>query len=143
MGIRIKISADINPTEDEEKVLHTIKNLIGTHKKIDAKILERINKKEINLEGGLELLGNLKREITIRQLQPLVRAILFRNKRETTSFILLNKQALYANHIVICDSPSESPLGPIKIEINGDKEEDLKLAIYWLTEDSDLIRISL
>lgn len=143
MGIRIKISADINPTEDDEKVLLAIRNLIGNRKDINVMILEKTNKKEINLHGGLELLDNLRREIITRQLQPLVRAILFRNKRETTSFILLNKQALYANHIVICDSSSESPLGPVKIEINGDKEEDLILAIYWLTEDINFMKISL
>ncbi len=142
MGIRIRITADINPTESEEKVVRAIKNLIGNQEKIAIEIVDKDAKKVAIVNGELNLLSYLKQKILIKQIQPLVRIILFRNKRETTSYILLNKQAAYADRIVVCESQYESPLGPIKIEIIGDEEEDLDLAIYWLTEDVERVYVS-
>ncbi len=142
MNIHIIITATVNPTENEDKVLHAIRNLVDGHGNIKIKVLG-IAKKEIIVDGGPELLSNLKHEISVRQIQPLVRNLLLKNKIETTSFLLLNKQALYANRIVICESPSESPLGPVKIKIETNSKEDLDLIIYWLTEEGKSAEINL
>lgn len=143
MRIMVKINAEIYPTESDEKVLTALRNIINSHRDMTYRTVIKNEKKEIIIEGGLHLLDNLKRKISLKQIQPLIRIILFKNKRNSSSYILFNKQAAYVNRIVVCESPHESPLGPIKVEIIGEEEEDLDLAIYWLTEDTELSELKL
>ncbi len=142
MTIRVKVTATINPTEDEEKVLKAIKNLVNQDKIGKMNIIKNREKQEILIEGNLDLLFPLKNKIALRRIQPQARLLLIKNKRDNSSYLLLNKQVAYVNNVSLCESRYESPLGPITIEIICDDSEELDLAIMWLTEELNMLSLS-
>jgi len=135
VSIKVRISSKIHPTESKEKVLSAIKNIISPEK------IEKITEEtettdwEIVIEGHIGILGEFKRKIAIRKIRDLVRQFLYRNRVGNRTCILLNKQAAFAKNVNLCENRNDSPLGPITIEILGDNEEDIEIAIAWLTEN--------
>jgi predicted RNA binding protein with dsRBD fold (UPF0201 family) len=57
------------------------------------------------------------------------RRVLSKGLQENTLTFYLNKQVAYAGHISFSQSMGESPLGPIHIEIQCDRPQEL---IEWL-----------
>jgi len=134
MTIKVRISAEIYPTEEEEKVVKALNNIIDIEKarkieKIKENILEKVF-----IEGPLDILSKLKTKIAIRHIQIHTRQLLLYNRNNNSSYLFLNKQAAFSNNVSLCESRNESPLGPIMIELSGETDKDLDAAIVWLTE---------
>ena len=125
--IEILIEAEVNPTEDIEKVKLAIENVFGTLK-YEVKELHRGKVLIARARGtaGLTKLYNLFRRERIRDA---ARAVLFEGANEHSITFYLNKQVAYAGHISFCKPVAESPLGPIKVQIKCENPKEL---IDWL-----------
>ena len=125
--IEILIEAEVNPTEDIEKVKLAIENVFGTVK-YEVKELHRGKVLIARAKGtaGLTKLYNLLRRERIRDA---ARTVLFEGANENSITFYLNKQVAYAGHISFCKPVAESPLGPIKVQIKCENPKEL---IDWL-----------
>ena len=134
--VKLIIKVDIFPTEDEDKVIRALSNLFDLDKMKSMEKEKNGIKTRVIIVGSLDMLNKLKNKIAMRQIQIHVRQQLINNRMGTMSHLYLNKQAAFANNINICETRTESALGPIILEIHGDTEEDLDFVIYWLSEES-------
>ncbi|TRO44256.1 hypothetical protein E2P30_02125 [Candidatus Bathyarchaeota archaeon] len=127
-NIHLKIEAQINPTEESEKVKQALENIFGPVSfKIKPKTWGQLLIGEIS---GIVGLTNLANTIKREQIISAARKILRNLATETKITFYLNKQVAYAGHISFSEQSGESPLGPIKIEIECDNSQKL---IDWLT----------
>jgi hypothetical protein len=125
--IKTHIEAEVNPTEDKEKVKRAVENMFTIAEvevKQNAKGSQLIAKVE-GMEGLTKLYNLLRRE----RIRDAARGVLFKGLNENTITFYLNKQAAYAGHVSFCQPTGESPLGPIKVRITCDKPKEL---IDWL-----------
>jgi len=125
--IDIHVEAEINPTEDLEKVKRAVENIFGSLE-FEVKPRRRgsvfiAKAKSIN---GLTKLYNLLRRERIRDA---ARGVLFNGLSEKSITFYLNKQVAYVGHISFSKPVAESPLGPIKVQIHCDNPREL---IEWL-----------
>ncbi len=86
---------------------------------------------EVRVEGnGPASLEKLRQILARDRIRSAARAVLFRRTEGDRIVAFLNKQVAYAGHVSFCDPVGESPLGPIRLEIDSD---DLTRVIEWLT----------
>ena len=125
--IEILIEAEVNPTEDIEKVKAAIENVFGTVK-YEVKELHKGKLLIARAKGvsGLTKFYNLLRRERIRDA---ARTVLFEGTNEKSVTFYLNKQVAYVGHISFCKPVAESPLGPIKVQIKCENPKEL---IDWL-----------
>ncbi|MHA1589988.1 MAG: RNA-binding domain-containing protein [Candidatus Njordarchaeales archaeon] len=137
MSIKIKIYCTINPTEDEEKVMKALNNIANLEKAVIIDKRQEDSFIKVSIEGKLDILTKFKRKITHRRLADLIRVMLKKNRVGRRTYLLLNKQVAFVGKISLCETRSESPLGPITIEIIGDKEDEIDSAIAWLIYEAE------
>ena len=125
--IEVLIEAEVNPTEDIEKVKAAIENVFGTVK-YEVKELHKGKLLIAKTKGasGLTKFYNLLRRERIRDA---ARTVLFEGANEKSVTFYLNKQVAYVGHISFCKPVAESPLGPIKVQIKCENPKEL---IDWL-----------
>jgi predicted RNA binding protein with dsRBD fold (UPF0201 family) len=124
--IKLRLHATISPTEDRAKVLTASRNIIGD---CTCSLEEE--------DGGLTLYsedaGCLQRvhdQLRDRHVRDAARRLILRQRVGDTVKMLFNRQAAFAGVISLCTSYMESPLGPIAMEIECDRPDDL---IDWFT----------
>jgi predicted RNA binding protein with dsRBD fold (UPF0201 family) len=130
--IRVVVEAEVRPTESEDKVKRAVLAIIRPSK---------INTEE--LYGGfkliraecssLECLEPLRNVVRKQQVEPALKTYLLKYKQATRLVLLLHKQAAYVEKLSLIDSERESPLGPIKLEIECSSEEELNEVVKYLT----------
>lgn len=125
--ITIRVEADINPTEDPNRVKRSIENIIG-NAEFDIRPQKRGSLMVAKTKGteGLTKFQNLLRRERIRNA---ARAVLFQGLSEKSIIFYLNKQVAYVGHLSFSQPTAESPLGPIKVQIHCDKPREI---IEWL-----------
>lgn len=118
---------EVNPTEDLEKVKKAVENIFGTvNFRVESRKWGHLLTAETKGTAGLIKLCNLLRREQIRDAS---RRIFFSGLGEKTLTFHLNKQVAYAGHISFSQQKSESPLGPINIQILCDNPREL---LEWL-----------
>jgi len=125
--IKIRVGAEINLTEDLEKVKRAVENVFSMAE-VEVKTSEKgslLIAKTRGMEGLTKLYNLLRRE----RIRDAARRVLFKGLRGNSITFYLNKQVAYAGHISFCQPVAESPLGPIKVQITCDKPKEL---IEWL-----------
>jgi len=127
--VTIFLKADVNPTEDEEKVRTAIDNVLG-NASITVKQAQRGSTLLAEAKGqdSLVKLRNLLRNDRIRDA---ARRILFKSIRGKTISFYLNKQVAFVVHVSFSEEIAESPLGPIHFTI---ETENPSLLVEWLAE---------
>ena len=128
LDIDCKISAycTVNALEDINKVRTAVSNVLTD---MDEKIVgDSLTANSNNYES----LTKIYEVIRSRKTKSAYRRHLMRNMTEDSTWFYLNKQAAFANAVVLCDDESESPLGPIKIVLHSKNIEDV---IDWLVSD--------
>jgi len=126
----IRIECRVNPSEDKERVIKAIKNVISMDGSITTNDYNDYSILSIRLDG-IERLRVIREQIHSRQVMNTFRRIMNGNSDARSTWFYLNKQAAYAGVVSVCESEDESPLGPIKITIESD---DIYSLIEWLTE---------
>lgn len=121
--------AEVNPTEDEEKVRAAINNVLGNVTFI-VKPSQRGSILVANAKGqdSLIKLRNIMRNDRVRDAS---RRLLLKSIRGNSIGFFLNKQVAYAGHVSFSEETAESPLGPIQFSIETDKPQEL---VEWLAE---------
>lgn len=113
--VKVHIEVEVNPTESEDKVKKAVENFFGN---IALKIRERGKGRLLVAEDqGRETLDKLYELLRKEQICNAARGILFGGLHGDTIRFSLNKQAAYAGHISFSTNLSESPLGPIEVQL--------------------------
>ncbi len=125
--IIVHVEADINPTEDPEKVKRAVENILG-NAEFEVRPQRRGSLLVAKAQGinGLTKFQNLLRRERIRAA---ARGVLFEGLSAKSVVFYLNKQVAHVGHISFSQPTSESPLGPIKVQIQCDNPREL---IEWL-----------
>ena len=125
--INIQVEVEINPTEDQEKVKRAVENILG-NAEFEIKPQRQGSLLVAKAEGmdGLTKFYNLLRRERIRDA---TRRVLFGGLSGKSIVFYLNKQVAYVGHVSFSQPTAESPLGPIKVQIQCDKPREL---IEWL-----------
>jgi len=125
--IEIRVEAEVNPTEDQEKVKRAVENVFG-NVEFEVKPQRRGSVLVAKARGmdGLTKLYNLLRRERIRDA---ARGVFFDGLSERSVVFYLNKQVAYVGHLSFSRPVAESPLGPIRVQIRCDNPREL---IEWL-----------
>ncbi|UCH70707.1 MAG: hypothetical protein JSV29_01615 [Candidatus Bathyarchaeota archaeon] len=125
--ITVRVEADINPTEDPNRVKRAIENIMG-NAEFDVRPQKRGSLMIAEAKGteGLTKFQNLLRRERIRNA---ARGVLFQGLSGKSIIFYLNKQVAYVGHLSFSQPTAESPLGPIRVQIRCDKPREI---IEWL-----------
>jgi uncharacterized protein len=119
----IKILTSINRSEDTQKIETAILNIFP-HLKI-----KKDNFSAISFSEDLHILDKIHDNIHSKQLQKIYQRQFEKNLENNSTWFYINKQAALMGTVVLCEEAEESPLGPIKIEINS---SSIDRVIDWL-----------
>ena len=123
----VYIEAEVNPTEDIEKVRKAVENILG-----NVEFEVKTKKRGSTLVGkakGLDGLTKLQNLLRRERIRDAARGALFEGLSAKSIIFYLNKQVAYVSHISFSRPEAESPLGPIKVQIQCDNPREL---IDWL-----------
>ena len=126
-NVKLLVEVKVNPTEDSDKVQVAVNKVLGevkleTIEENDGAIMARSAE-------GLKALFNFQELLRKERIRNAARKVFFKGLRGDTVTFYLNKQAAYVGHISFSQSEGESPLGPIRVEIQCDQPGQL---IDWL-----------
>ena len=122
---RVRARASISPSEDPQKVLEAMLNMVpGCTGEIQERTAEVRS-------GDMAALDTIRESLASRQTLGGLRRNMAGNIRDNTTKFLLNRQAAYAGVTAVCDTPEESPLGPIEVEVESRRIDDI---ILWISE---------
>lgn len=124
---RIHARAVINPSEDPERVLVSLLNILPTCSK---QIRDNMAEAE---DEGIDALDTIRKSLASRQSLGVLCRNMKTNSHEDNTRFLLNRQAAYARMAAVCDTPEESPLGPIEIVVKSRRIADV---IEWMSGNS-------
>ncbi len=126
--VYIRAEVEIRPTEDENKVIKALKNVVLTD---NVRIVEAGRGYKIAIAESSDLTTLLKLYELLRRQRILdtARNVMLKNSRNGILTLQLNKQAAYQGVISFVDSELESQLGAITITITSDKLSEI---IDWL-----------
>jgi len=125
--ISVQVEADINPTENENKVKRAIENMFSN---LEWEV--KSQKRGSLLVGrgrGMDTLTKLYNLLRRERIRDAARGALYEGLSEKSIIFYLNKQVAYVGHVSFSKPVGESPLGPIKVEIECDNPREL---IEWL-----------
>ncbi|MEM2339533.1 MAG: RNA-binding domain-containing protein [Nitrososphaerales archaeon] len=122
--IKVKIQLIVNPSEDVEKIKDAVRKIFGDI------ILNPLNNGMLQGESeDQKCLYIIYEQVRARQIMGVVRRLLIENSSGECTWLYLNRQAAYVGVVAICEEETESPLGPIKLEICTPKISEF---IDWL-----------
>jgi predicted RNA binding protein with dsRBD fold (UPF0201 family) len=119
----------IYPTESEDNVKAAVNNVLG-----NATITIKPSIKGSTLTAvakGQDSLFNLRNMLRNDRIRDASRKLLFKSTRGNMISFCLNKQVAFVGHVSFSEETAESPLGPIKVNIETDNPQQL---IEWLAE---------
>ena len=125
--IIVRIEAEVNPTEDETKVKRAVENMFS-NLEFEVKPLKRGSLLTAKAKG-LEVLTKLYNLLRRERIRDAARTVLFRGISGRSIIFYLNKQVAFAGHVSFSRPVGESPLGPIKVEIECANPNEI---IDWL-----------
>ncbi len=126
--IEVLVEAEVNPTEDPEKVKMAMENIVW-NAEYEIKPRRRgslLTAKAKDTDSLTKLYNLLRRE----RILDAARGVLFEGLGKGSVTFYLNKQVAYVGHLSFSEPTAESPLGPIKVQIRCD---DPRRLIEWLT----------
>ena len=125
--IVVRACADVNPTEDPDKVRVAIERVLGDipFEIEEGREVKRLVGRSESPDALLRFHELLRRE----QILSAARSVLMKGMQGNVICFYLNKQVAYMGHISFSQSVGESPLGPIRVEIESDNP---RAVIEWL-----------
>jgi uncharacterized protein len=121
--ITIHIEAEINPTETEPKVREAIEKMFGPmNTQIKPQRKGSLIQADTSNQDALTRFHDLLQREHIRAA---ARTVLLKGVDRKTLSFCLNKQVAYAGHVSFSQEQSESPLGPIRVEIRSENPKEI------------------
>src|ERR1035437_4651828 len=127
--VTVFVEAEIYPTENEDSVKAAVNNFLS-----DATVTIKPSVKGSTLTAvakGQNSLLNLRNMLRNDRIRDASRRLLFKSIRGTMISFYLNKQVAFSGHVSFSEETAESPLGPIKVNVETDNPQQL---IEWLAE---------
>ena len=125
--ISVQVEADINPTENEEKVKRAGENMFSN---LEWKVKpQRQGSLLVGRGRGMDTLTKLYNLLRRERIRDAARGALYEGLNEKSIIFYLNKQVAYVGHVSFSKPVGESPLGPIKVEVECDNPREV---IEWL-----------
>ncbi len=125
--IELKVEAAVNPSEDPEKVIKAISNVV------DGCLPEvRYGSRAIGRAAGTQALETIYEQVRSRSAMGVLRRMLLDNRSGNSTWFYLNKQAAAAGIAVVIEDEQESPLGPITVSIDCEQLDEL---VDWLVPE--------
>ena len=124
MNCEIHAKASINPTEDIDKVIKAIANVIE-YDEIE------LGENYVCASGEIETIKNLGDELRERRIRGAARKIMLKGSSFNKIHFKLSKQAALAGTLNLVDDDL-CPLGEIDVEI---KTDDVKKFIDWIAPE--------
>jgi len=125
--IDVHVEVDINPSEDPEKVRRAVENIVG-NAEFEVKP-QRWGSLLVAKAKGIDGLTKFQNLLRRERIRDAARGVLFQGLSGKSIVFYLNKQVAYVGHISFSQPTAESPLGPIKVQIQCDSPREL---IEWL-----------
>ena len=125
--IEIKVEAQVNPSEDAQKVMDAISNVI---ERCSPEF--RYGSRAIGRASGSEPLSIIYEQVRSRSAMGVLRRMLVDNRAGESTWFLLNKQAASAGIAAVIEDEQESPFGPIRVTITC---EELDSLVDWLVPE--------
>ena len=116
---KIQVSCKINLSEDPLKVKSAILNVFP-ELEISLNDQQLIGKSD-----DISSLSNISQSIHTKNTKNIYKRILKKNSNENSTWFYLNKQAAFVNIVALCSESDESPLGPIKVVLEGNDIENI------------------
>ena len=118
MSCEIQVFCEINPSEDPSKVKTAVLNIFPDLKiSISDELL-------IGKSNDIGTLSNISESIHTKNTKNTYQRILKKNSNENSTWFYLNKQAAFVSTVALCNESDESPLGPIKVVLEGKNIEN-------------------
>jgi predicted RNA binding protein with dsRBD fold (UPF0201 family) len=127
--VTVFVETEIFPTESEDKVKAAVNNVLG-----NASITIKPSVKGSTLTAtakGQDSLLKLRKLLRNDRIRDASRKLFFKSIRGNIISFCLNKQVAFAGHVSFSEETAESPLGPIRVNIETDSPQQL---IEWLAE---------
>ena len=125
--IDVKVEAPVNHSEDPQKVIAAIENVI---ERCSPEF--RYGSRIVGRAAGSEPLSLLYEQVRSRSAMGVLRRMLLDNRAGDSTWFLLNKQAATAGIAAVIEEEQESPLGPIRVTISC---EELDTLVDWLVPE--------
>ena len=121
--VQIRVEAEVNQTEDLEKVKTAVENMFGSLNFVVKNKMwgQLLTARTSGLEGLTKLSNLLQRE----QILSAARKVLRKSINNNSITFYLNKQVAYVGHVSFSQQSGESPLGPITVKIDCDDPKKL------------------
>ena len=116
---KVQVSCQINPSEDPLKVETAILNIFPD---LEISISDKLL---IGKSNDMDTLSNISESIHSKNTKNIYQRILKKNSNENSTWFYLNKQAAFVNTVSLCNESNESPLGPIKVVLEGNDIENI------------------
>lgn len=126
--IELKVEAPVNSSEDPQKVIDAITNVVGR-----CSPEFRYGRRVVGRATGAEPLSILYEQVRSRSAMGVLRRMLLDNRAGDSTWFLLNKQAATAGIAAVIEEEQESPLGPIRVAISC---EELDALVDWLVPET-------
>lgn len=127
--VTVFVETEIYPTESEENVRTSIASFLD-NTTITVKSVAKGSTLTAVVKGQ-ESLMKLRNMLRNDRIRDAARRFLFKSIRGNMISFCLNKQVAFSGHISFSEQTAESPLGPIRVNIETDNAEQL---INWLAE---------
>ncbi len=125
--LKVSVEAEINPSEDVEKVKRAVASLFCKDFIEGCKVAGRTLVCE---SSSYICLRKIYEQIRNRRTMAVFRRLLRENRSDEGTWIYLNRQAAYMGKVVVCEEEQESPLGPIIVKFYVDDPDSF---IEWIT----------
>ena len=116
---KVQVSCQINPSEDPSKVETAVLNIFP---ELEISISDELL---IGKSNDIGTLSNISESIHTKNTKNIYQRILKKNSNENSTWFYLNKQAAFVNTVSLCNESNESPLGPIKVVLEGNDIENI------------------
>lgn len=126
--VEIRAEAPVNPSEDPQKVIAAIENVV---ERCSAEF--RYGSRAVGRAQGIEALAKIYEQVRSRSAMGVLRRMMQDNRAGGSTWFLLNKQAAAAGIAAVIEDEQESPLGPIRVTINC---EELDSLVDWLAPET-------
>ena len=126
--IELKVEASVNSSEDPQKVIDAITNVV---ERCSPEF--RYGSRVVGRATGAEPLSILYEQVRSRSAMGVLRRMLLDNRAGDSTWFLLNKQAATAGIAAVIEEEQESPLGPIRVAISC---EELDALVDWLVPET-------
>jgi len=125
--VEVQIEAEVNPTEDEVRVRRAVENVFSNVQFV----LEPLKRGSLLMAttSGMDALTKFYNLLRRERIRDAARGVMYKGLTGHSIVFYLNKQVAYAGHISFSQATGESPLGPIKVQIQCDNPRGI---VHWL-----------